>query len=342
MKERLKDEDKKFGYSMVRIRPLFEYAKSAFIIMPNLLPFIKAASPDLIISHDLLSPSTFWSCFYKRSHPKTQLILDTHAAEYNTNFNTLVKKTYLVLWKIFIRRLVLKYADRIVAIGENEQSFARQYLFAKVKVSIEIIPLGADTERFKPDPENRKLIRKELGYADDDIVIVNAGKLNQSKKNMELLAVFNELQKSFSRARLLFIGGGDPEYLDKMTEYIKKHHLNKKITLKGMVDNNSLGKYLSACNIGAWPGSKSNVFLEAMATGLPLIIENKAYAKPFTSHNNGFNITPGSKQELNNALARLLENDVLRTEMSQNSYQLAHEKYSWKVISKEFLKSTFI
>lgn len=332
IKTKIRNEDRKFGYNLIRIKPIFEYAKSAFIIMPSLLPYLKKTDPDLIISHDLLSPSTFWACQYKRKHKQVRLILDTHAAEYNTKFDRLIKKIYLLLWKVIIRDFVLKYADGIVAIGESEKEFAEKYLFCNSKANIVIRPLGTDVTKFSFNSSARNQLRKKLGIKNDEVVFINAGKINNSKKNLIVLKIFAKLARNNPAIKLLFLGDGDQNYIRKMRGFVINNQLQKRVIFIDMVPNDELPLYFSASDIGVWPGSPSNVFYEAMACRLPIIVQKR---KDKIIEGNGYAVE--SKSELENAMIKLLDS-TRRTDMGKKSRKLAVEKYSWSSIANNFIK----
>jgi glycosyltransferase involved in cell wall biosynthesis len=81
------------------------------------------------------------------------------------------------------------------------------------------VPLGVDTETFKPDKEARAKYRKNFGWKDDDFIIGSVG-LNYKddrKGFIELLIAFNEFRKKHSDVRL---------YLHTHAEGIRDNSLN--------------------------------------------------------------------------------------------------------------------
>ena len=81
------------------------------------------------------------------------------------------------------------------------------------------VPLGVNTEMFKPDKEARAGFRKSFGWADDVFVIGSVG-LNYKddrKGFIELMIAFNELRKKHSDVRL---------YLHTHAEGIRDNSLN--------------------------------------------------------------------------------------------------------------------
>jgi glycosyltransferase involved in cell wall biosynthesis len=63
--------------------------------------------------------------------------------------------------------------------------------------------LGVDIERYRPI--KNKYARESLGIEKDEFVIVNAGKINESKKQLELAKAIILLQKDIPQIRLVCI-----------------------------------------------------------------------------------------------------------------------------------------
>lgn len=334
-KDQLKNQ--KNNFELIRKKPIFEIPSSSTLLLPKYYNILKKNKPDIIICHGLLNPNSVWACIYKKNNPKTKLIFDTHAATYNSNFNTLVKKLYLILWKIFIKNIILKNSNKIVATGENEKIFIQKYLFNKEKNKIDIIPLGADTTIFFPNPKIKEKIRNKLGFTNDDFVIINAGKINESKKIFELVKIFYQIQKICPITKLLLVGGGNKKYINTIKIYIKNKKISNKIKFINTMPNKKLPQFLNAADLGVWPGSKSNVFVEAIACGLPIIIENKKYAHIYTSNKNGYNISISNRLKLKKTIIDLIQNPAKIKIMSKNSYSLCQQKFDWNILAQHFI-----
>ena len=59
-------------------------------------------------------------------------------------------------------------------------------------------------------------MRAKFGFKENDVVILNAGKLNSGKKSFELLQTFQKVQQKYSKSFLVFVGGGETSYLQKI------------------------------------------------------------------------------------------------------------------------------
>jgi glycosyltransferase involved in cell wall biosynthesis len=157
-----------------------------------------------------------------------------------------------------------------------------QLLDLGVTVRIECIPNGVDLGRFRPavDGEERKAIRSALGIADHHTVITAVGAVHPRKGTDTLLAAWVELAKRFPESHLYIIGlRKDLSYPDltafrrKLQDLVGQSGAPERVHFTGLVRN--VEDYLRVSDVFAFPSQREglpNVVLEAMASGLPVIM----------------------------------------------------------------------
>ncbi len=317
------------GYKIIRLKPKFEF--KSFVFLPQIKEKLLAIKPDIVILHNLLKPNSYF--VLKANKLITyKLISDSHAAEYNTTFDNPIKNLYLKFWKRFVQPDLLK-SSRIITTGINEDKYLKKLLG---EIKTEIIPLGADTHKFEINYKDRFKIREELRIGNNDTLIIHAGKFHPSKKTLEVVKAFCSLHNQKKRVKLLLIGNGSREYVAQIREVINNNHCNECVIHKNFVNNEELNRYLSAADIGVWPGSKSNTFIEAISNGLPIIIEDKEYAREIVKNHNGFNVK--NSRELVEKLDYLVKRPVIRNKMGMRGRKLAQKHYAWSKIAQDFLE----
>ena len=320
-------ESKNNGYKILRFKPKFEFG--VITSLPQITKAIKSIKPDIVIHHNLLRLNIFWT-LKARKQINFKLVADSHAAVYNSNFNSLKNRIYLKVWKKLNLKLLAKYAS-IVATGPDEKAFLKDILANNFKINI--IPLGADLDIFKRDESKKISMRETLGVKDDEILFIHAGKFNTEKKTLQIIHALGKLPNN---TKLLLVGNGSKSYFDQIRNNIDSNNLSKRVLIKNFVRHEQLSQYLNASDVGVWPGSKSNTFYEALASSLPVILENREYARELVSNNNGFNVS--SKKELIEKM-QLLSSDVeLIKSMGKRSRELAEKKYNWTTIAQQFLE----
>ena len=133
------------------------------------------------------------------------------------------------------------------------------------------IPNGVDTDVFKPS-YNKKLLRKELGLSENDMIFLTVGKLKEQKRPLKLIELFSSIETSVENARLIVIGHG--KLLDKAKKFAKKKAIER-ISFLGYVHETQsyyacADYYLMASQYEGQPLT----LLEAMSSGLPCIVSD--------------------------------------------------------------------
>lgn len=319
-----------------KLKTLFEIPSSAFVVYMGILKYIRKIKPDIICCHDLIKPNNIWVYIYKIFFNKhVKIIIDTHEAEYNTKIDSFAKKVYLFFWRLLFMPIITRYSSKIVATGPSEKAFALRYFFKK-HVNIDIIPLWADTERFKPDNTMRLSMRKRYWIHDNEIVLINAWKINESKKNKELLDAFLQANKDVGNLKLFFIWNWDEKYIAEMKDLVKNKHIENKVTFIDFVENNQLSDYFNMSDIWIRPWSRSNVFREAASSWLPLILEDKEYTRELVTKN-GILLNEIDIKSIYDAILKLV-NEKSLLKLWENSRKIIEANFSRKNINNLFLK----
>lgn len=133
---------------------------------------------------------------------------------------------------------------------------------------IRYIPNGVDTERFKPNPEGRFKIRRELGV--DGFVWLAVGRLDSPKDYPNMFRAFAQVVQKDSNTVLLIAGDGP---LRKDMEVLaQKMGIEERVRFLGI--RRDIPQLMNAADAyvmsSSWEGMP-NVLLEASASGLPIV-----------------------------------------------------------------------
>lgn len=81
------------------------------------------------------------------------------------------------------------------------------------------VPLGVDTERFRPRPDAAAEVRRDLGLDDDEVLLLYVGRLAREKRVTTLLDTVHRLRArdDGSRYHLLLVGDGEQRGLVERT-----------------------------------------------------------------------------------------------------------------------------
>lgn len=327
------------GFTIVKLPCLFKL--DGFSI-PNLINynsvsiFLKDFKPDVIHCQPLCSPLTLLVLALPKNH--NHKIVGSIMSQLVHLYApwTLYKKIFFIITKILFSSFIEK-KTAVVFVKTNAlaEILSRSYNVPKHK--FRVIPLGSDPEIFKYDAEKRDLIRKELAISENDLVIMNSGKLHSAKGIDLLIRAVSPIISKNTKVRLLIIGKGEINYLNYLKNLTSNLKISQNVIFTSWVDRANLPWYYSAADIGVWPGLSSISIVDAASIGLPLIITNCPIETFAIENGNGFAFDIGSEIELRRHLELLISDNKLRKEMGRKSRFLVEQKLNWRSITLHYL-----
>ncbi|MCX6842302.1 MAG: glycosyltransferase family 4 protein [candidate division WOR-3 bacterium] len=242
---------------------------------------------------------------------------------------------------ISLTRHLTRRADGLIAVSracaEESAGFAGP---------VRVIPNGVDTDEFRPMPEERRRLRRELGYSDDDVVLGFIGRLHTTKGVPMLLDAFEQLRRGrlgtrsemsdisvMSRARLLLAGPGP---LRAVIEARAKASSGT-IALLEPQPFNIVAPLLNALDVFAFP-SRGEAFgislLEAMACGLPSVAFGRWGVKELVNDGETGLLADGPA-DFSEKLRRLVSDRALRERLGRAARKSVEERFSWPRVAAE-------
>ena len=268
-----------------------------------------------------------------------RLIYCCHSTYENTDTDSsLVRKALYVVFRQTAGRIIKTASDHIIAVAENERVMASQELSVPLH-QIEIVRLGVNVESYRTNTSSRSIERQRLGIHQDEIVLVHVGGLEPSKSLHNLLEAAERNIAKYTTLMVILVGGGEPSYINSLEETAKRLGIEDRIRIIGQfVTKEEVRQYLAAADVGIWPGMFSIATLEALASGIPIIVRDKDdYSKALTSNNNGYMIPSRDIESLARCIADLASDPQLRLEMGSRSRELAMAEFNWASISSKLV-----
>jgi glycosyltransferase involved in cell wall biosynthesis len=246
-----------------------------------------------------------------------------------------------VLYRLFIKPwhlLPFKKADYLTVISNY---LKKRALENGVKVPIEIVPNAVDLEIFKPkDKVNAASLfklKEDLGIKSNEKVIITVSRLVKKNGLADLVKAGQYLDFSF---KILIIGTGPEE--KKLRELVKKLNLEDKVIFLGHIGHQDLINYYYIADVFVRPSLSEglgNAFLEAMATGLPIIGTPVGGIPDFLiDRKTGLFCQVKNPQSIAQKIKEILEDDNLRKHLAKNGLRLVRERYDWDKISQKMNK----
>ncbi|MFZ3174112.1 MAG: glycosyltransferase [Thiobacillus sp.] len=166
----------------------------------------------------------------------------------------------------------LKSAARVFAVSDSLRQLAIE-LGATVEKT-EVVGNGIDTERFQPVA--RAAARARFGLPDRAKVLISVGGLVERKGMHRVIEVLPALRTHHPDLHYLIVGGASPEgdNRNELTAQVARLGLADLVHFLGTLPSDELKWPLSASDVFVLATRNegwANVFLEAMACGLPVI-----------------------------------------------------------------------
>jgi len=215
-----------------------------------------------------------------------------------------------------LRRLVFRRFSRFLAVG----SANADYLLASgvPASSIDLVPHCVDNERFQDAAAEAGLQaaawRRQMGVADDAIVVLFAGKFEEKKRPLDLLAAFVQLQARQPTAKqmaLLFVGNGTQE---TQLRTQAGDRIGRSVFFAPFQNQSGMPKVYACANLLVLPSFGNGetwglAVNEAMNLARPCIVSSHVGCGPdlVCDEQNGWLFEAGNVDALTAALAKALD-----------------------------------
>jgi glycosyltransferase involved in cell wall biosynthesis len=209
---------------------------------------------------------------------------------------------------------------------------------------IRYIPNGVDTERFKPNLEDRLKVRKELGV--EGFVWLAVGRFDPPKDYPNMLQAFARVVHKHSNTILLIAGDGP---LRKTMENLARElGIEKRTKFLGI--RRDIPQLMNAADAYVMSSSREgmpNVLLEASATGLPIVATDVGGNREIVLDGvTGFLVPPRNPEALARAMLRIMDlSDEERKEMGKRARKHIEFKFNldrvvdlWEILYYELLE----
>jgi len=221
----------------------------------------------------------------------------------------------------------LQAAQRVFAVSESLRRHAVSLGIPGEK--IRVVGNGVDTDRFRP--MDRQQARRRHGLPPEARVLVSVGALVERKGFHRVIECLPELLAREPHLRYLVVGGASPEgdMGAELRAQVRRLGLDRQVLFLGPVPPDALKWLLSAADVFVLATRNegwANVFLEAMACGLPVVTTDVGGNAEVVCRPELGRVVPyGDAQALTAALGSALEQDWDREAI--RAYALAN---SWE------------
>lgn len=244
----------------------------------------KYGTPEIIHAHFL---DFGYIAVKKLKDKKIPIVITEHSSRMNneTISNELYKKGVYAYGN----------ADKVIAVGNTLANRIK----SNFNIDVICIPNMVDVNIFQYTESKKS----------DDFTIISSGGLVEHKNMDKLIEAFHKAFSNNKNTKLIIYGEG-PER-KKLEKMIDEWRLNEQVKLMGLCDRKEIAKKMqeSDCFALVSQGETFGVsYIEALATGLPVIATACGGPEDFVTEDNGLLIPVNDVDSIVNALKEMYRN----------------------------------
>ncbi len=233
--------------------------------------------------------------------------------------------------KDFVHQYLYARVDRVLAISR----VIKENLLDTCPLTPEQVQLhynGLDLQTFDLDEYHRQQVRRQLHYAEPNLVIGMVGRFSPGKGHEAFLDAARLISASYPQARFLIVGGashGEDAYYQEIVQLCEHLGLKQRVHFTGF--RTDIAALLSAMDILVFPSRAEafgNVVIEAMAMLRPVIAGNTDGVLDIVEDGvNGLLFRSTDATDLARKLSRLADDRGLRLKIGAAGRQTVEQKF---------------
>jgi len=289
----------------------------------------------------------FGALFFKLFHPKIPFVLTLQEGDPISY----IKRRVGIFYPLF--KMIFTRADRIQTISNYLADWAKD--MGANATAVTVIPNGVSVKNFQFSIFNfqrifkyqclnledaRRKVRRQLGFSNEDVVLVTVSRLVEKNAIANLIESLQYLPR---QVKLLIIGTGVLEGNLKLK--VANLKLEERVHFAGFIAHEKLPTYLWASDIFVRPSlseGMGNSFIEAMASGLPVIATQVGGIVDFLRDGEtGLFCEVGNPKSIAQKIEKLIKDSESRQYIVENASGMVKDKYDWSLIAKRMKEEVF-
>ncbi len=320
---------KKYNVKIVRL-PNWGVISGRVIFKPGFIRKIKDEKPDILICHgnDTLSGICITLCYQKIGCP---VIFDSHMLEM-ASVNPF-RKWFRFLYRTFVTPKIIE--NNLLVLRMQDDDYVTRCLGIPKEQS-PFVSFGTDTSLFFPDSKVKCEFRQKNGIAQDDFVVIYAGKLDEGKGG-KLLAEAFEKKLNVQKKLVLVVVGSTRGVYGEEVENIFKRSQNRILRFPTQAYDH-LAPFYQAADLAVFPKQCSLSFYDVQACGLPVILEDNSVNIERVSHENGYTYEMDSVSDLRRKLEYCISLEKKEfTDLQDNALNFIKRDYDYEAITEHLI-----
>lgn len=309
--------------NIINIKPLFSmkmpFYKTLDLVLPNFFKIkkeIKQLNPHLI---HISTPGTVGLCaLISAKLLKIPVVgiyhTDFPAYMYKNTKSSFVKKGTIFFLKLFYSqyKALFSRSEEYFETIKNQLSFNEDDLY--------LLKAGINIETFDKEFEDQG-IWEEYGIDKSSFKFIYTGRISLEKNLDKLIKIWQE--NSFDNCDLILVGDIEINSLNK--QVLKKSN----ISLLGRKQKKDLSKLYASSDCFIFPSTTDTlgqVVMEAMSSGIPVIVTNQGGPKTFVNESCGYIVDIYNEDEVKTLIKHVSKKDEDYLKRKEGAYKFMRDK----------------
>lgn len=284
-------------------------------VIPALRNIVQRNAPDLVLTHQvkshlLLKLSRLWQQYPWVAFHHGYTTTDRKMRAYN-----------------LLNRWSLPTADRVITVCE---AFARE--LSRAGVARERIHVQHNSIRQEEvgSCEEAAALRKRLGIAKNDSLVLSVGRLSREKAHIDLISALNYLREKNPETKVVVVIVGEGPERTSLATAAASFRLSESVMLTGELNN--VQTYYAAADVVVLPSHSEGspyVLLEGMAAKVPIVATAVGGVPEMVEdENSALLVPPRDPRAMAAAIMRVVNDRELAGRLVENAFAIVTTRHT--------------
>lgn len=228
------------------------------------------------------------------------------------------------------------YRDYKKACFITKSKISTDFLKEKGYKNVETLGVGLDVDRFNKIVTTNKEIEELKNNRAENHYLLYIGKIEERRNTLFLLELLKSILKEKANYKLILVGKGNKEYVDKCKKIISENKLQNNVVWIDSLKQDEIPQLYNISDMFLLPTQHEifgMVLLEAMYFGLPVL----------TTYNGGSSVLidngkNGFIEDVNiDKWKDIILNNIENKEIGQKAKMTIKNKFTWDKLSDKFI-----
>ncbi|PZO36302.1 MAG: MSMEG_0565 family glycosyltransferase [Pseudanabaena frigida] len=207
----------------------------------------------------------------------------------------------------------IREAELCLCVSDSWQ----KQLYEQYQIHAPRVINGVNLQRFSRDRNGMELQIKQKFNLTGSPIYLTVGGIEPRKNSIKLIQAFAQVLVDFPNAQLVIAGGATlfdyQAYRDEFFDTVKELNIAKSLVITGVLTDAELPALYRCADAFVFPSAKEGwglAIMEAIASGLPVIISNSLPFTEFLSEQQALLVNPDDTQAISKAMRLVIKPDL--------------------------------